>query len=301
MRSANHQHERQSFFKYMPLDTAKIVLENTTLRWSSPVIFNDPFDVPRELFHEATEHQIAQAISQKLHSELMNPRDNLDGVNAYLAELIQHVKKMYPKGIPATLDSLFKTMTLNPPIGDDAPLVLQQFKEHWRKTLADRRILCLSESPSILSMWNHYADGYKGVVLEFACLDALDSAWLLAKPIEYTNEKLLTDSCEGMADLLLREESVVGKYLANEVIYIKTKEWEYEREWRVAFSKRDGEEGLYSDYKFHQLELKSIILGHQFDNSELPDIVALSQKYPNATINRAKLTAHRELVLEALS
>ena len=62
-----------------------------------------------------------------------------------------------------------------------------------------------------------------------------------------------------------------------------------------------GEEGLYSDYGFHPNELKSIILGHQFDNSELPDIVALSQKYPNATIKRAKLTAHRELVLEAIS
>lgn len=300
MRSANRQHERQSFFKYMPLDTAKIVLENTTLRWSSPVIFNDPFDVPRELFPEATEHQIAQALSQKLYSELTNPRDNFDGVNASLAGVVQHVKKMYPKGIPATLDSLFKKITLNPPIGDDAPLVLQQFKEHWRKTLADRRILCLSESPSILSMWSHYADDHKGVVLEFACVDE-SSPWLEAKPVNYTNEKLLTDSCEGMADLFLREESVIGKYLANEVIYIKTKDWEYEREWRIAFSKRGGEQGLCSDYKFHQLELKSIILGHQFDSSELPTIVALSQKYPNATIKRARLTAHRELVLEAIS
>jgi hypothetical protein len=38
----------------MPASTAKIVLQNKTLRWSSPVEFNDPFDVPRELAFDVT-------------------------------------------------------------------------------------------------------------------------------------------------------------------------------------------------------------------------------------------------------
>ena len=89
MRSENRQHERQSFFKYMPLSTAKIVLKNSTLRWSSPSLLNDPFDVPRELFPEVSEQQVSTAIAQKLIHELQNPRDNLDELEPEIIEILQ--------------------------------------------------------------------------------------------------------------------------------------------------------------------------------------------------------------------
>ena len=47
--SANRRHERQYFYKYMSAATAKIVMTTRKLRWSSPIIFNDPFDVTQEL------------------------------------------------------------------------------------------------------------------------------------------------------------------------------------------------------------------------------------------------------------
>jgi hypothetical protein len=36
------------FFKYVTANTARTILENGTLRWSSPAMFNDPFDIRRE-------------------------------------------------------------------------------------------------------------------------------------------------------------------------------------------------------------------------------------------------------------
>ncbi len=42
-------HERRYFYKYVSANTAKIILSTRTLRWSSPVLFNDPFDVTQEL------------------------------------------------------------------------------------------------------------------------------------------------------------------------------------------------------------------------------------------------------------
>jgi len=44
-RSSNRLHDRRSFFKYTSAATAKLVLNNRTLRWSSPSLFNDPFDI----------------------------------------------------------------------------------------------------------------------------------------------------------------------------------------------------------------------------------------------------------------
>jgi hypothetical protein len=49
MRSPNRRHDIASLYKYLSAATAIAVLNSQALRYSSPVLFNDPFDVPREL------------------------------------------------------------------------------------------------------------------------------------------------------------------------------------------------------------------------------------------------------------
>lgn len=44
---------------------------------------------------------------------------------------------------------------------------LKVLKDTWRAMVPTFRVLCLSEVHDAASMWNHYADGYKGVVLRF--------------------------------------------------------------------------------------------------------------------------------------
>lgn len=301
MRSPNRQHERQSFFKYMPLSTAKIVLENSTLRWSSPAKLNDPFDIPRELFPEVSEQQITTAFAHKLNYESQNLRDNFEELDPSIMEILQGIKQSFPSGISLEMNPLLERL-MSVAIQETSALSdLQELKNHWLDTLDTKRVICVSEEPDIVPMWNHYADEYKGIVLEFACLDKLDSVWLIANPINYTDIKPLTYSAEGLIELVFRNDSWRIKYLTEELMRIKKTNWAYEKEWRVSTIKKSYEEGLYSDYKFHIDELKSVILGHQFDNSELPIIMALSQKYPNVTIKRAKLTAQRELVFEIIS
>ena len=298
MRSINRLHERRSFFKYMPFDTAKIVLANTSLRWSSPIIFNDPFDVPRELLPDINEEHISRALAQKLVTELKNPRDNFNGINLRLRGLLELFQRAFPQGLTPEQIADFANFVANPPVGAGASVAINELKELWRVQLEGRRILCLSESPLILPMWNHYAHQYTGIVLEFACEDELESAWLRAKPIDYTDEKPLTYSAEGMAELLFLEDGSGVKYLNDKITYIKTTAWAYEHEWRVSSYKRAEDAGLYSDFRFHPLELKSIILGPQFDMTHLEHIIELSQQYPNSRIQQTTLNARRDIFLE---
>ena len=37
-------HDRDYFYKYVPARTALKILQSRTLRYSSPALFNDPFD-----------------------------------------------------------------------------------------------------------------------------------------------------------------------------------------------------------------------------------------------------------------
>lgn len=297
MRSKHRIHNRQSFYKYMSLDTAKIVLSSQTLRWSSPLIFNDPFDVPRELLPDLNEKHVLQALARKLVSEITTPRKNFDDINIRLRPLFEHIQSAFPNGLSTVQIPEFEERMVNPPVGNGAKDSLNDLKRLWQIQLIGRRILCLSENPLIMPMWNHYADRYRGIVLEFACSDELSSAWLQAKPIKYTYEKPLTYSAPGMAELLFQEDGNAISYINNEIPYLKTPEWEYEREWRVSAYKRDGDEELFSDFGFHSKELQSVILGPHFDMGQLDTVVDILRPYPHYTLFHAVLNAHREIVL----
>ena len=54
------------FFKYVTADTAKIVLESGARRWSSPLLFNDPFDVQFDLHVEYDAKKLVSLIREEL-------------------------------------------------------------------------------------------------------------------------------------------------------------------------------------------------------------------------------------------
>lgn len=92
MRSPNRMHERSTFYKYMSLNTAKIVLDSCSLRWSSPVLFNDPFDVPREVMPGINEINIGKALARKLIAELITPREDIQNLNPRIRTMLRKVR-----------------------------------------------------------------------------------------------------------------------------------------------------------------------------------------------------------------
>lgn len=300
MRSPNRMHERSTFYKYMSLNTAKIVLDSCSLRWSSPVLFNDPFDVPREVMPGINEINIGKALARKLIAELITPREDIQNLNPRIRTMLSDFQKSFPLGIPAGLIERFQEMVNIPPVGIGAPAATQEMKDVWRGMLNNRRILCLSESPIITPMWNHYADKYKGIVIEFDCVDFLDSAWLIAKPMKYTDEMPLTHTAEGMAELLFMPDNKSIEYINNEIIFIKTEEWAYEREWRISTYARPNSTGQYSDLKFHPFELKSVILGPLFDASEFDEVASLVKMYPRAKLFKSSFGNDRKISIVPL-
>jgi hypothetical protein len=68
----------QCFYKYMTARVAKIVLTTRRLRWSSPVLFNDPFDITQELRLDFDEHRLNIALIDRVaslieHGDLSSP------------------------------------------------------------------------------------------------------------------------------------------------------------------------------------------------------------------------------------
>ena|ERR1700724_1380875 len=92
MRSPNRTHQRQSFVKYMPADTAGIVLSSRALRWSSPTLFNDPFDVPRELSFGLMPAEIVEAPAQRMSDLIEHPPEDTSELEARVKLLVDTVK-----------------------------------------------------------------------------------------------------------------------------------------------------------------------------------------------------------------
>lgn len=129
MHSPHRMHERSTFFKYMPLNTGKIVLDSCSLRWSSPVIFNDPFYVPREVMAGINEVNIGKALARKLIAELINPGEDTQNLNPRIRTMLGVYQTLFPLGIPAELIEKFQETVDAPPVGLGAPAAIQEMSE----------------------------------------------------------------------------------------------------------------------------------------------------------------------------
>ena len=95
---------------------------------------------------------------------------------------------------------------------------------------SDYRIACFSETPYNLPMWNHYANGHKGICLEYDTLKFNYNPTLRQRlfPVYYQNR--LPDVLELMKDMDLNH---LPKSLFDYILIHKLGDWSYEKEWRL--------------------------------------------------------------------
>jgi hypothetical protein len=255
MRSPNRTHNRESFFKYMSVSTAAIVLERRTLRWSSPLLFNDPFDVPRELSFGITPEDIVRALSRRMSDLVEQPPEDTSTLEPKVRLIVDTVKKGISADLKAQLlAGLADTAETLRPTGQS----MEDLRQMWRDWLPQFRILCLTESPAHAAMWYHYADQYRGVVLELRCDDELDSVWLCAKPVTYPTRKPPVYTADGWAELLTMPRPLAIETLLAVATYTKAPDWSYENEWRITSFSRPPETGLFTDYRLNARELAGV-------------------------------------------
>lgn len=294
--SPNRTHQNKKFFKYMPASTAEIVLANRTLRWSSPLIFNDPFDFPRSIAFDFSAKDIQQALSKNITAAIDNTHP-ITIQNPLLAPLIDLIKRSDPK-IRKQVIYAPQTQDIDSQKAENS---LDEVRLLWQEWLPNFRVLCLSEHHDKPSMWYHYADKYSGAVLEICCNDKLDSAWLSAKKIEYPKDKPSIYTADGWANLLIASNEDSVKKILHLCTYTKSHDWSYEDEWRISTFKKNNETGLFSDYPVHPSEFGNLYLGPMINTDSKNKLLDLAKKYPNMKVVETKIGFDRELKFSELS
>jgi hypothetical protein len=256
-----------------------------------------PSMYPGELSFGISSAEIAEALAKRVTSLIEHPPDDTSALEPRLRLIVDTVKRgISPEVRSKMIAELKKTSETNPPTGAG----MEELRELWRSLIPNFRILCLTESPGHSAMWFHYADQYKGAVLEFDCNDELDSAWLAAQPVTYpaTNPEIF--EADGWAKLIMMPRELAIKTIFRVSEYTKSPDWSYENEWRLASYKRPDDTGLFTDYKFDPRELSSIYLGPLISPADKNSLIAVATNYPHLRVYEVTIGMSRTFLFNEI-
>lgn len=258
-----------------------------------PKLFNDPFDIPPEIFDGIDEQHLRNALIDRINALVCNPilphPEHHSIMTARLLPMFKRADEEMRKELIAANEK-----SRNDPASTSEGFKL--FREQWRSEYRDMRVLCFTERWDSASMWDRYSDGHAGVLLEFGCLDDADSAWLGAKPVTYSDEPLKCNTLDGLANLMLYTPDFAIPKIMEDYTNTKTTDWASEKEWRIASWKRPHESGEYSDYEFLPTELIGITFGASISHADRSDLeLMLREEYPHVRICQAAIGAGRKL------
>ena len=248
------------FFKYVSPSTGRKIIENCTLRWSTPPLLNDVFDM-QFAFRLRLERQAVVDAFWKLtnvsHEEFNNDQEIGDAIDACFDEM----KAWIAKGSKA---------------------ILGQF--------INDKLLCLSDVPDSILMWSHYAQNHSGMVLRFTD-QTPGNPLVMARRVRYLDQMPSLLDEETLSRKLAGCKVLDTRRIMNEVIYTKSSHWAYEREWRV-YAGTGRSSDPYEDIPFNARELDGVIFGVRMDEAEQRDLVELLRaRYPHVELLQAKVRA----------
>jgi hypothetical protein len=266
-------------YKYLHPDRID-VLRNQCIRFSSPAVFNDPFELKPHLAALATPEFAAAELQRSF------PR--------ILAEELAKFPTKLRSLLPAEELKAYMEMQL-PSIQKSLEGMTAQMMPLFQDTMARKLeellgVLCLSESSRSLLMWAHYADSHRGFVVQFDETSPFFDRRVSDKD-ELRHLRRVTYSSE-RPSLTLSELEDVSVFL------VKSIEWEYEVEWRMIMPLADashvlgtGPEAIHL-YSFPASAVTSVILGCRMSEakrSEIQSLLAESSQYAHVRCISAEI------------
>lgn len=286
----------EAFYKYMTYSTANIVLENQTLRWSTPATLNDPYDIQFDLrinfdrdkvLHQSLD-KLWKAFTGKLTghpnsqmSVAMNIlRPHLQGMSK------EHFIKKMEEGIKASLAAFDKN--------------IHQTHQVTREHLSTIKILCLTDSPINQLMWAYYADSNRGAVLRFQDEPGENSPYQMAKQMSYMPDIPMLFEENELSDFLAGLVTFDTTKRINSLIYTKSDAWKHENEWRIFAGDGRNKFAPYEDRRFGAKELTGAVFGCRMPPEQKTALsLTIKRLYPHAEIFQA-VPANHSFQLELL-
>ena len=274
------RHNQPSFFKYYTAESAKKTLLKTRLKWSSPKLFNDPFDNQFNFQFEEPTESVTREQTEEFLRIISSNEPIRDGQFGTRTDEVRMLQQMFLKNQPniSTQDREYVSQGVMEGM-HNLRAKESIYNQEIHEILSDRSIFCMSETNDNILMWSLYADDHKGAVIEFhAQLE--DSVFLVAQRVRY-------ESTIPVFTLEMVKERRTDE-LFEMITLTKSTDWEYEKEWRVVTAMRDKSKDC-EILRFPPEEVAAIYFGCRTTDECKKEIIEITNdKYPDAKIYQAR-------------
>ncbi|MHB1186639.1 DUF2971 domain-containing protein [Thiobacillus sp.] len=276
------------FYKYASPTAALAILRSKKVRYSSPLSFNDPFDVQSGLHFDFDMDTLHDRVLERIYQLASAPEAPLVDDKDAWGQVVLVARKYYPThGFDRERWEKLTGPSFNQLV-QAIKKTQREYQEHWREVLLPGiRVFCVSEEKDNLLMWAHYAKDHKGCVFEFWSLPEEDNPLSVARRVNYVDAPLPFYSEGEWLDDLVGIKKLDSHGLYRRYAYAKSKHWSYEREWRVWYPLADTS-GEYDEMPIRSSELRAIYIGCKASREFIEDIVPiLRRSFPEARVYQA--------------
>jgi hypothetical protein len=276
----------------MSAATAKIVLSNRTLRWSTPERMNDVYDTQFDLTLTANLDTLRPKVLDRLWKVYKGELDPVDTTLGGLIKLLRHKVPNLPKEEverhfgPAFEEALERMKRSLPRLNEDL-----------RQYLRTSKMLCLTDRPNSPVMWAFYAEYHTGVVLRFRSIPAFDSLFGLARAVDYLPCVPALADEDNLADMFSAVGTLDKGRVMDRLMYTKSEAWAHEREWRICSGSGWAPAQPFEDNPFRANELDGIICGMNMPSDTRSDIAKLASNFPNVEFLTTKRSSTFEMAI----
>lgn len=276
---------RERLFKYTSALTATKILETSAVRYSSPLLFNDPFDIQSGLHFSFDITRLRERVAQRMKDLVASdakPEVNED--DPWGQAIILMWKNKDRRTVP---DSVLKLLVA--PLTERIAHYQEQCQYIWSDVFLPRlRVFSATEDEDNILMWSHYAQNHTGVVFSFRVMQKEDNALRTAKPVIYKREPPPLFSEEEWINFILLENLDPSEFFV-QYAFIKSAHWAYEKEWRVWTFEPEPKRELFTDYSLLPNEIEAVYLGCRMELEQKKIIKALlSTTFPEARLFQAR-------------
>ena len=305
----------KNLYKYATIESARKILENNSVAFSAPFEFNDVYDCDFYVSNSELNKCLDLQREFCLQQQWMKLQTTTDSQNAMFLSAVY-------KSLVSTQKKLMKRHHIYDPNpfllwcsrklrengygdGEVKSETIQQKLDEVKKHFF---VSCFSERKDSLLMWAHYADKFKGVCIEWQLPNNE-----LIKKVKYSKRKPQFQAYRLLKLVLgyhfLGEEVDLENHRIGDLVlrnvFVKSKDWDYEKEVRWVIDKDDlalpnieyKEENNQAICRLKDAPI-CVYIGKRTSVEDENVIRELCKKYPNCKVIKTDISREEYRVLE---
>lgn len=276
-----------NYLKYTTFDTTKLIIENKTIRWSSPLKFNDIEEcqfVPysKDSFEKANREYFDILIKIAKGENLEIDYDRLSPITHMIIATIRISIEENTFDSSNIIDNVL-SLASNPEA---------DYREYINKGLIRVfRILCVTAKFDNRLMWAHYGAEHYGCVIELSKLYVNKPRGLKEGRVDYHEN--LYPKTNSLDILLYGETPEIRDLMIQDVIFSKRSIWNYEEEFRLMYSENFG--NIKFEHNFQTNE-KSLTASNQ--TGQLYTDISIDKDFIKSITFGARVTEEKILEMK---